>query len=80
MPGAFSVTAHDGRRTIACDEPAIGHLACTSKLPRPPTCVSAGQLESVTRPLADSIRMLQVLDAIQWRIGASVVPGESALA
>jgi predicted dehydrogenase len=72
MPGAFTVTTHDGRRTYAHDEPAIGHNALHFEAAEVARCVSEGQLESPTRPLADSIRMLHVLDAVHADIGASL--------
>jgi predicted dehydrogenase len=72
MPGAFTVTTHDGRCTLAYDEPAVGHNALHFEAAEVARCVSEGQLESRTRPLADSIRMLHVLDAVDAHVGESL--------
>jgi predicted dehydrogenase len=69
-PGDIVVTsAADGRLTWT--EPPSSHDALYFEAAEVARCVTAGQLESPIRPLADSIRTLRILDEIRSQIGAA---------
>lgn len=68
MPGEVVVRSNDGRRTSTWTEPPVGHDALHYQAAEVARCVADGRRESPLRPLADSVRTLEVLDAVRRQL------------
>lgn len=68
QPGNFRVRSCDGARTLEYHEPAIAHAALHFEAAETARCIAAGATESPTRPLADSIATLDVMDEIRSQL------------
>jgi predicted dehydrogenase len=70
QPGDMVLTSVDGARRLTYTEPRIAHDALYFEAAEVARCIADGGTESPIRPIADSIRTLQVLDEIRRQIGA----------
>ncbi len=64
QPGGFTMTPHGGQ-PIRYDEPTIGHAGLHWEAAEAARCIQAGEHESPLRPVADTVAMLTVMDAIR---------------
>jgi predicted dehydrogenase len=64
QPGGFTVTPRDGGRSLRYDEQPIAHQALHLQAAEVARRIMAGDTGSPLRPLASSVRTLEVLDAI----------------
>jgi predicted dehydrogenase len=75
QPGDLLLISADGDRQLAFTEPRAAHDALHFEAAEVARCIAAGRLESPTRPLAESIATLRVMDEIRRQIGVTF-PGE----
>ena len=64
QPGGFTVTARDGGPSLRYDEQPIAHQALHFQAAEVARRITTGDTGSPLRPLASSVRTLEVLDAI----------------
>jgi hypothetical protein len=75
QPGDLLLTSADGDRQLTFTEPRTAHDALHFEAAEVARRITAGQLESPIRPLADSITTLEVMDEIRRQIGVAF-PGD----
>ena len=81
MPGALRVRFHDGRPDLTYDEPRLGHEGLFYSAVEAARRIAAGETESPLRPLADSVRALELLDQLRGVAGVPApraTPGSSS--
>lgn len=71
QPGGVVLTSPGGGDAVTFEEPRIGHAGLFFEAAEVARCVAAGLTESPLRPLADSIAMLQSMDAVGRAVGAA---------
>jgi predicted dehydrogenase len=70
QPGDMVLSSADGKRRLTYTEPQTSHDALYFEAAEVARCITAGAVQSPLRPVAESIRTLQVLDEIRRQIGA----------
>ncbi|MBF4163369.1 Gfo/Idh/MocA family protein [Nocardioides acrostichi] len=65
MPGPLTLRSRDGASTGSWDEPATGHSQLFWQAAEVARLVAAGATESPLRPLADSVRTLELVDQVR---------------
>lgn len=70
QPGDILLTSTTGDRRLVYTEPQASHEALYYEAAEVARCIAAGERESPLRPVADSIRTLQVIDEIRRQVDA----------
>jgi predicted dehydrogenase len=74
QPGDLVLSSADGSRRLTFTEPPVAHDALYFEAAEVARCISDGQVESWLRPLADSVKTLQVIDEVRRQCGITFSP------
>jgi predicted dehydrogenase len=73
QPGGFTVTSNGGQ-VLRYEEPPVGHAGLHFEAAEAARRIAAGELQSELRPVADTIRTMEVMDQIRHQVTGPTRP------